>query len=162
MSQLRLTQGAVDALTADIRRWGALGAETGGFLLASESDPDLLTILALAGHAGIARRRGLFAVSGPAIEQLFSWATDSELRIRAQVHSHARGAFLSPTDLRHGFDVAGFISAVVPHFAAPSAQPRDWGWWQRTTTRWQAHPAPEVIAGTASVVRFDQSGVDAA
>jgi len=161
MSRLRLTQAAVDALTADIRRWGALGAETGGFLIASKSDPDGLTIVALAGQAGIARRRGLFAVSGPAIGQLFSWAADRELRIRAQVHSHARGAFLSPTDLRHGFDVAGFISAVVPHFATPSAEPRDWGWWQRTATRWQARSAPGVIAGTASIVRFDQGGVRA-
>ena len=161
MSQLRLTRTVVDALTADIRCWGARGAETGGFLLASESDPDRLTILALAGQAGISRRRGLFAVSGPAIEQLFTWAADRELRIRAQVHSHARGAFLSPTDLRHGFDVVGFISAVVPHFTTPSAEPRDWGWWQRTSTLWEAFPAPNVIAGAGSMVRFDQGGVDA-
>jgi len=156
-----MTQAAVDALIADIRHWGVLGAETGGFLLAPESDPDRLTIVALAGQAGIARRRGLFGISGPTIDQLFSWAADAELRIRAQVHSHARGAFLSPTDLRHGFDVTGFISAVVPHFATPSVEPREWGWWERTAAHWQARAAPGVIAGTASVVRFDQGGVHA-
>jgi hypothetical protein len=162
MSQLHLTEAVVDALTVEIGRWGALGIETGGFLLASESDPDRLTIVALAGHAGIARRRGLFAVSGQAIDRLFSWAADSELRIPAQIHSHARGAFLSPTDLRHGFDVAGFISAVVPHFAAPSTEPRDWGWWERTNTSWRARSAPDVVAGGASIMRFDASGVRAA
>jgi hypothetical protein len=162
MSQLRVTEAAVAALIADIRGWGGAGAETGGFLLARESDPHRLSIVALTGQAGITRRRGLFAVSGPAIEQLFSWAADSDLRIRAQVHSHAHGAFLSATDLRHGFDVAGFISAVVPHFTAPSAEPGDWGWWQRTATQWQASSAPRVVAGPASIVRFDHGGVRAA
>jgi hypothetical protein len=162
MSPLRLSSPIIAALTAEIGRWGRRGAETGGFLLAPESDPDRLSIVALADQAGIARRRGLFVVSGPAIEQLFSWAGDAELRIRAQVHSHARGAFLSPTDLRHGFDVTGFISAVVPNFAAPSPHPGDWGWWQRAATRWEACAAPEVITGQGAAVRFDQDSVRAA
>ena len=117
MNRLLLTRNPVDALVAEIGAWGDRHAETGGFLLAAEDNADRATVLALGGQSGIVRRRNLFTISGGAIERLFSWAGDTELRIRAQVHSHAHGAFLSRTDLQHGFDVDGFITAVVPHFA---------------------------------------------
>lgn len=161
MSSLLITRDLVDALVAEIGVWGARHAETGGFLLAAEDRPDRANVLALAGQAGIVRRRDLFTVSGGAIERLFSWAGDAELRIRAQVHSHARGAFLSRTDLRHGFDVDGFITAVVPHFASPSVRPGDWGWWQRGSGRWQAQRAPDVIAGPVRIFHFDERGLRA-
>jgi hypothetical protein len=162
MTELRVTRDLVDTLTADVRRFGARNAETGGFLLSTEAQPDRLTVLALAGQDGIGRRRGLFTVSGTAIERLFSWAGERELRIRAQVHSHAHDAFLSPTDLRHGFNVAEFITAVVPYFAAPSPEPVDWGWWQRSATAWLTRPAPTVVVGAVTAVHFDQAGIHAA
>jgi hypothetical protein len=161
MNRLLLTRNLVDALVAEIGAWGDRHAETGGFLLAAEDNADRATVLALGGQSGIVRRRNLFAISGGAIERLFSWAGDTELRIRAQVHSHAHGAFLSRTDLQHGFDVDGFITAVVPHFAAPSAHPGDWGWWQRGGGCWQAQRSPDVVAGSVHIVRFDEGGVRA-
>lgn len=161
MSRLLITRNLVDALVAEIGAWGARRAETGGFLLSPENRPDHANVLALAGQAGIVRRRDLFTISGGAIERLFSWAGDAELRIRAQVHSHGRDAFLSRTDLRHGFDVNGFITAVVPHFASPSASPGDWGWWQRGGGRWQARRAPDVVAGSVRIVHFDETGLHA-
>jgi len=162
MTELLITRNLVDGLVEDMRRFGAHTQETGAFLLATEQKPNRLTLLALAGTAGISRRRELFTVSGSAIERLFSWAGDHELRIAAQVHSHAREAFLSPTDLRHGFDVAGFITAVVPHFAQPSREPDHWGWWQRSPSAWQPRRAPTVVAGAVRTFRFDEAGVRAA
>lgn len=161
MIRLLVTRNLVDALVADISAWGTHNAETGGFVLASEHRPDRANVLALAGQSGIVRRRDLFTISGAAIERLFSWAADAELRIRAQVHSHARGAFLSRTDLKHGFDVDGFITAVVPHFATPSADPGDWRWWQRGSSRWHPYRAPDVVAGSVRVVCFDEDGLRA-
>lgn len=161
MSRLLITRHLVDALVAEIGAWGERNVETGGFLLAAEDHPDRANVLALAGEAGIVRHRDLLTISRSAIERLFTWAGDAEMRIRAQVHSHARVAFLSRTDLHHGFDVDGFITAVVPHFAAPSADPGDWGWWQRGGGRWQARRAPDVVVGTVHIVRFDEGGLHA-
>ncbi len=161
MSRLLITRNLVDALVAEIGTWGDRHTETGGFLLAPEDRPDRANILALAGQTGIVRRRDLFTISGGAIERLFTWAGEAELHICAQVHSHARDAFLSRTDLRHGFDVDGFITAVVPHFAAPSTNPDDWGWWQRGGGRWQAEQAPDVVAGPVRIDHFDEDGLRA-
>lgn len=162
MSRLLVTRALVDALVSEVGSWGIRGAETGGFLLAPERQPGRASVLALAGGPGVVRRRDVFIVSGTAIERLFSWAADGELLIRAQVHSHARGAFLSPTDLRHGFDVDGFITAVVPNFAAPSAEPSHWGWWRRGEDQWRPVRAPDVVAGAVETVHFDEAGVHGA
>lgn len=162
MSALLVTRDTVNALINEIAEWGARTAETGGFLLAPEDRPDRMSILALAGHAGITRRPRLFTVSGTAIDQLFTWAGEREMRIRAQVHSHAHGAFLSQTDLDHGFDVNGFITAVIPQFTAPPAQPGDWGWWQWAAGGWQRRRAPDAVAGKVQLLHFDEEGIRAA
>ena len=161
MSTLAISTEAVDRLLADVRLHGATPAETGGFLIARPQDPDRIELLALAGEHGVRRARDLFEVTGAAIERLFTWAADNELAIRAQVHSHRKHAFLSPTDVRHGFSVDGFISCVVPQYAAPPAEAGEWGWWECQGGRWARRPSPAVVRGTVDLVRFDAGGVDA-
>jgi hypothetical protein len=148
-------------LVDEIARHGRGPAETGGFLLAQPADRDHLTVLALAGDRGIERGRDLFKVSGGAIERLFTWAGDRDLLIRAQVHSHRRGAFLSATDLRHGFAVEGFITAVVPTYSQPPRDPDDWAWWICNAGHWDRAGAPSLVPGAGVVVRFDADGVHA-
>lgn len=143
-------------LLADVRRWGAHGVETGGFLLDSSGGP--ISIVALAGSNGIVRRRDLFVASSRALAQLFSWAADHELHIAAQAHSHGGRAFLSETDRRHGFSVAGFTTIVIPFFAAPPDDVRAWGWW-RYDRGWRQAEAPTVVPGAVTIVHFDEDGV---
>ena len=163
MSAMRVTPAAIDALTSEVAAWGARRVETGGFLLADAARPSQAgDIVALAASAGIVRRRLLFGVSGAAIAQLFDWAADNGLRICAQVHSHQGNAFLSRTDIEHGFAVEGFVTAVVPFFAAPSRDPRRWGWWSYREGRWQTCLAPMLVSGRAQIVHFDEGGIRAA
>jgi hypothetical protein len=157
MTSVSITDGVCTSLLNDVRTWGARGVETGGFLLAHPNGP--ISILALAGNGGVARRRGLFSVSPRALARLFSWAGDRDLHVAAQAHSHGGRAFLSETDLRHGFSVAGFTTTVIPYFAAPPDDPRRWGWW-RYEGEWREAEAPAVISGNASVIRFDEEGID--
>ena len=151
-----MTDGVQHALLDDVRTWGARGAETGGFLLAAPNQA--ISILALAGTAGIMRRKDVFGVSPRALARLFSWAGDRGLHVAALAHSHRGPAFLSNTDLRHGFSVRGFTTTVVPYFAAPPQDPRRWGWW-RCDGEWRKADAPRVIAGDAAAIRFDEKGV---
>jgi hypothetical protein len=153
---LDITSDVRAALLIEVRQWGARGVETGGFLLASPNGP--ISIVALAGRKGIVRRRGLFVASSRALTHLFSWAADRELHIAAQAHSHGGRAFLSETDRRHGFSVAGFTTIVIPFFAAPPEDVRAWGWW-RYDGGWRQTEAPSVVAGAATIVRFDEDGV---
>jgi len=146
-------------LLAEIRHHGELDQETGGFLLARAEDPDRLTCLALAADLGITRKRELFIVSGGALERLFTWATESEMRVRAQYHSHRRGAFLSPTDIEHGFSVEGFVTSVIPHYLAPPHGPDEWGWWRCSGGEWLRTTAPAVDERPTAVVAFDEEGV---
>lgn len=159
MTNLTLTEGAVRALLDETRSWGSRGVETGGFLLRAGDGP--ARCVALAAASGISRRHDYFMVSGRAIAQLFRWAEDQELAVVAQVHSHRCDAFLSKTDLQHGFSVRGFISAVIPRFASPPPHLPAWGWW-RFEGVWQQTVAPSVTAGSPHIVRFDEDGVRAA
>jgi hypothetical protein len=103
-NDLVLPNEAVRVVADHIRaygRLGHLGVETGAFLLSAPGD-DQVSVIAITGQAGIVRRPNLFAVSGKAIDRLFTWAEDRDLSIRAQLHSHRGAAFLSETDLLHG------------------------------------------------------------
>jgi hypothetical protein len=162
MSALVITEQAVARLLADVRLHGARRVEAGAFLLAREIAPERLELVALAGERGIRRARDLFKVPGRAIERLFTWASDRDLMIRAQVHSHRRTAFLSPTDLRGGFSVDGFVTCVIPYYAEPPAEPEGWGWWEYGAGRWRTRTAPTPVAGEAEVVYFDTGGVHGA
>lgn len=162
MSELVMPLDMASEIVREVRSFGTMRKETGGFLLAPDTNSAELEVLALAGTAGIRRKIDLFVVSGTAIERLFTWASHERLAIRAQVHSHGRRAFLSRSDIRHGFTVEGFVTSVVPYFLDPPATPDAWGWWQCRAGRWREHEAPDLGSGTVRVVRFDEDGVHAA
>lgn len=162
MSDLSISTDLVAELTRDVAGHGALECETGGFLLAQREksgEAGHLDVLALARNSGIQRRRDLFVISATAIERLFTWAGEQELAIRAQVHSHRKQAFLSPTDERHGFAVERFITTVIPSYATPPIHPAQWGWWRYVGTRWTPTESPSVTRGTVVTVDFDEDGV---
>jgi hypothetical protein len=163
MSQpnLIIPAGAVTRLCTHIRRYGQVDVETGGLLLTGPEDPTV-QVVALAGTTGIVRKYGLFIITRPAFDAIFTWAEDRNLRVRAMVHSHAEKAFLSRTDREGGLRVPGFYSAVVPTFASPPADLASWGWWIYrsdwvTSPTSHLHPTADL---TASVV-FDGDGVRA-
>jgi len=148
-------------LCDDIRRYGQLDLETGGFFLAKPGSA-VTTVVAIAGTAGIIRGYGLFAITRPAFDAIFTWAEDRGLQVRAMVHSHAEEAFLSRTDREGGLRVKGFISAVVPAFADPPPDPSAWRWWIYTSG-WTPIPPPvtDMTARCTDAVVFDGDGVRA-
>lgn len=162
MSALTLSDQALDTLLTETRAWGARPAETGAFLLSVPAAADRLVVIALAGSAGIRRERDLFLISGAALERLFSWAGERSLTVRAQIHSHRGHAFLSPTDLRGGFNVEGFTTAVIPRYADPPADPTAWGWWRYGVGGWRICAGPKPVRASAEVVVFDARGIRAA
>jgi hypothetical protein len=154
------------SLHEDVARHGALDVETGMFLLAR--DEQEVACLALAGKRGITRRRDRFAASGKALARLFRYAAEQELTVVAQIHSHSGHAFLSPVDLRHGFAVEGFLTSVVPNYRHAPRDPAAWGWWQYTGGSWQPSAAYRIddsansaAQTSASVISFDEDGIDA-
>ena len=70
-NELTLPEVATAMVIADVTRFGTAGVETGGFLLAPR-DGNAITTIALAGSAGIVRRRDLFQVSEVALDRLFA------------------------------------------------------------------------------------------
>jgi hypothetical protein len=162
MTAFSVARDAVLRLVAEVGEHGAVRVETGGFLLSRPTADGRHDILALAGEEGVRRSQDLFEVSGEAVERLFGWAAEQELRIGVQVHSHRQEAFLSRTDLRHGFTVEGFTTSVIPTYADPPRNPGSWGWWTCKAGEWKSTQPPAVVEGPAEVVRFDSGGVDAA
>lgn len=160
MRHLTIREEAVELLLTDVETYGALPAETGAFLMAREDAPDELFAVAVPGSSGVVRRRDLFEVSALAVAGLFDLATEEGLVIRAQLHSHRRGAFLSRTDLEHGFNVEGFVTCVVPHYARPPRQPELWSWWRFEGGSWVRHPAPTVVPGACERIDFASEGSD--
>jgi hypothetical protein len=162
MSPPAIPSALLDRLHADIAHHGALGVESGMFLLASHASNTIDT-LALAGTAGVTRHRDHFALSGKALALLFRHARDCDLHVLAQVHSHREGAFLSASDLRHGFAVEDFTTSVVPNYRRPTRDPASWGWWRYDGRRW-ASTAPYTATGaaaTAETIVFDERGIRA-
>jgi hypothetical protein len=155
MSRLSITTGCVATIAYEVAAWGARDVETGGFLLGG--DDGRLATVALSARVGITRRRDLFVVSGRAIAGLFAYANERGLAVRAQFHSHAQEAFLSKSDLTHGFGVDGFITCVLPTYASPPRDAAGWGWWVYRRA-WTPTAAPLVARGEALVVRFDEGG----
>jgi hypothetical protein len=138
--------------------YGRADVESGAFLL-GPYESRTATVLALADGTGVERHRGYFRVSGKAVECLFDFAETEGLRVWAQVHAHPRGSFLSETDERDGFRVEGFLSGIIPNFAAPPREPNGWGWWTFVDGAWQAASAPSTAAAPGRVVTFDEAGV---
>jgi proteasome lid subunit RPN8/RPN11 len=151
-----LSAGAAKAITVEIAAWGVRERETGGFLL-SRPGIETLDVVALSGAAGIRRRADQYRVSPAALGQLFNYAAQGELVISAVFHSHRRSAFLSETDLAHGLNVEGLLSAVVPFYAEPPVAPACWRWW-RFSGSWKEIEAPSIAECRARIVRFDEDG----
>ncbi|MEA2236118.1 MAG: hypothetical protein QOC81_842 [Thermoanaerobaculia bacterium] len=153
-----ISDSILEPLNLHVRGYGAHNAEAGGFLL-GPYDAGAATVLALAEGVGIERGRGLFRVSGKAMDQLFAWADEERLRVWAQVHSHPRRSFLSLTDEMYGFRVARFLSGVIPQYAKPPLDPAAWGWWVFTDGEWRSSERPGVVEVASRIVTFDQAGV---
>ncbi|MGW3015787.1 hypothetical protein [Streptomyces longwoodensis] len=158
-TRLVLPVGAVDPVLEEIRRHGRADQETGALLLTGQSDMRVL-VVAVAGTAGIVRAPGLFTVSAVAYDRLFTFAEERSYRVRAMIHSHPEEAFLSRTDRAYSLRVPGFVSAVVPTYTAPPADPALWGWW-RFEQDWLPCTAPVVDPALLpmSTVVFDEEGV---
>lgn len=156
--ELHLPSAAVSTMVGDIRAYGRKGLETGSLLLTRPGGPDV-TVLAMAGDRGVTRKHGLFVLSSAALAPLFTFAEDTELQLRAQVHSHAGRAFLSRTDKSGNIRVPGFIAAVVPNFVSPSEDVGVWGWWTYASTGWAVLAPPAVSPVTVKTVIFDADGV---
>lgn len=157
-NELTLPQEAVRIAVDHVRRYGGEDVETGVFLLAPRGS-DAIGVVALTGDQGITRRRNVFAVSGTALDVLFEWADGEDLVVLAQLHSHGGRAFLSPTDIEHGFAVEGFTSTVVPRYNAPPTDPARWGWWRYEGGAWRAILPPTALDGPVRCVMFDEEGV---
>lgn len=151
--------GAGAIVADEVRRYGVLDVETGGFFAGSEADPTRITTVALAGEKGIERRWGLFRVSGKAMDRLFALADGQGLRLPAQFHSHGGRAFLSKTDRQHGFNVTDFISSVIPDYVDPPSDAGAWGWWVFDGSKWASLLPPPTPDGDVKVVVFDEDGV---
>lgn len=158
MTQLHLGADALDTIVADVARYGARSVETGALLLTPHGEP-AVTLVALAGTAGIDRRPGLLVFSSAALNPMFSYAEDHDLQLRAQVHSHKYDAFLSPTDKAGNIRMSGFIASVIPNFANPKADPTAWGWWTFNGTSWTPTEPALVTAQGTKFVTFDADGV---
>jgi hypothetical protein len=146
------------AIADEVRRYGALDVETGGFLLAPEGTATVCTV-AFAGTSGITRRRLQLQISEIALDQLFAYVGKQACWVPAQFHSHAEEAILSRTDREHGLRVPGFISAVIPRFADPPASPDTWTWWRFDGTGWQPVGSPRAGHRDLRQVIFDEDGI---
>lgn len=156
---LTLPAAVPEAVAIYVKEYGAEGVETGAFLLAPTGAADEISLLAFAGEEGITRGPEVFGVSGRAIGRLFDWADETGMRVRALVHSHEGRAFLSKTDLKHGFAVSNFTTAIVPWYADPSPSPSDWAWWRYYGGEWRKIAPAAVTNHEAEFVVFDEGGV---
>lgn len=156
---LQLPRTAVDAIADDVADYGKQRLETGALLLAKPGDTSVTTV-AIAGTVGVIRGYGQFVLTMPVIDQLFTYAETNNLQVVAHVHSHGRGAFLSPIDRTGIIRMTGFIAAVVPTFATPPRDPSRWGWWTFRDGDWREHvPAVMTDASAVEVVTVDADGV---
>ncbi len=155
---LDVPAAAGPAIAAEVRRYGALDVETGGFLLAPERTVAVCTV-AFACTSGITRRRLQLQISEIALDQLFAYAGTQGCWVPAQFHSHAGEAFLSRTDREYGLRVPGFISAVIPGFADPPMSPDAWTWWRFDRGEWHTVGSPSAGGCDLRQVVFDEDGV---
>jgi proteasome lid subunit RPN8/RPN11 len=155
---LDVPAAAGPAIAAEVRRYGELDVETGGFLLAPEGTGSVCTV-AFVGTSGIIRRRLQLQISEIALDQLFAFAGEQGCWVPAQFHSHAGGAFLSRTDREYGLRVPGFISAVIPGFADPPMSLDAWTWWRFDRGEWHTVGSPSAGGCDLRQVVFDDDGV---
>lgn len=158
-TNITLTPGAITVIVEDVCRFARSGVESGAWLLASERDRLQVSHVALLGTVGVVRRPDQLIVTAKGVSRLFSWAADSSLVVRAQVHSHLFGAFMSEADRRFGLGVEGFVSSIIPNAAAAQSSPEAWGWWSFRAGVWMPVQSAPVADGQVHVVHFDEDGV---
>jgi hypothetical protein len=90
--------------------------------------------------------------------RLFAHADERDLKVVAQFHSHRGQAYLSRSDLRHGFGVDGFTTTVVPYYESPPGDIAAWGWWTHQRG-WQPTAPPTIGSGSARTIHFDEDGI---
>ena len=155
---LKLPRGAVESVADEVRYFGSVSLETGGFLLAPAGE-HTVSMVAVTGITGIVRRHNLFEISAVAIDRLFTFADDKGLWSPAQFHSHQCDGWLSLTDQQNGFRVEGFTSIVIPNFSSPSREVGAWGWWTFEVDEWVARRPMTLCDGNTQCLRFDEEGV---
>ena len=162
MSPTLIPTTIADLVRDHVADYGQLDVETGLFL-AGPRGSDTVTTVAFAGSRGVERQWGLLTLSGNAITKLLRFLTQQDLVALAQVHSHQGAAFLSRTDLEHGFSVEGFTSAVIPNYSQPPHDPHSWGWWRYQGDEWRPTQPFELTTSVTAVtaVTFDEDGVHA-
>jgi hypothetical protein len=160
MTSFILPDSAINLIVEEVEKYGEQDVETGGFLLSSSDEPEKILVVACAGDGpGINRQALQFTMSGLAMNQLFDWAFDQNYRVVAQFHSHKHGAFMSYADQMLGLSVRGFISTIVPNYAAPSLSPSAWGWWVYEKDGWLDISAPQTTDLPCGAFYFDELGV---
>jgi hypothetical protein len=158
-SPLTVRGEVIAAVVAETARYGSAQLETGGFLIAQSGTEDVCGA-AMAGDAGILRRHNAFQISERALDRLFTYASENDLWLPIQFHTHEFGSGMSETDALHGLRTEGFISAILPRFASPTTDLAEWGWWQFLSGGWRTClPALEVPGGPDMLVTFDEVGV---
>lgn len=162
MSVPRIPITAAELVHAHVADYGRLDVETGFFLLSPRGTTTVTTV-ALAGSHGVVRHPYHFSVSRRGISQLFRHVTAHDLTILAQVHSHRGRASLSETDLKHGYSVEGFTTAVIPFYQHAPFSPAAWGWWRYQDGGWEVAEPFELADGAqTATISFDEEGVRAA
>jgi hypothetical protein len=159
LSPFTIRDEVIVAVVDETARYGSTRLETGGFLFAQRGSEEICGA-AMAGDSGILRRHNVFQISERALDRLFTYASDNDLWLPIQFHSHEFGAGMSETDALHGLRAEGFISTILPGFACPTASLTAWGWWQFLSGDWRICPAAiEVAGGPDLLVTFDEGGV---
>lgn len=159
MTGLSLSHDAIGSLIEHVSSYGRTEVETGALLMCDPGGGAVRAI-ALTGDRGVTRKYGLFVLSMRVIDSAFSYAEDRGLQVRAQVHSHAGAAFLSPTDKTGNLNMEGFIAAVIPNFRNPPHDPTLWGWWTYGARAWRASgPArTDRTLPSATILTVDADG----
>ena len=146
---LDVPAAAGPAIANEVRRYGALDVETGGFLLAPEGTGSVCTV-AFAGTSGIIRRRLQLQISEIALDQLFGFAEEQGCWVPAQFHSHA-GESVPVADRPRARPASPRVHLRRhPRFRRPARRSPDaWTWWRFGRAEW--HPADSPSSVEAAI-----------
>jgi hypothetical protein len=119
VTALRLPRPVLDSSFRQMRKCGAGRAECVTYWCASLDQPDLLT---RAVHPVHRAGPGGYEVDSAWVTSFFLDLRRARQQVRVQVHTHPREAGHSRTDDRFALvPAAGFLSLVIPRFAAGAA-----------------------------------------
>ena len=143
MSTLRLPRAVLEDSFARLRECGGGRAECVVYWCASRDTPSLLTRVVHPAHrAGY----GGYEVDSAWVTQFFLGLRRTRETVRAQVHTHPHEAGHSWTDDQFSLvPAAGFLSLVIPRFAAGPATLADAALVQMRPDGTWAPAAPEEV-----------------